>query len=333
MVEEALYYTGLEAEQVRCELCPHRCRIAPGGRGICKARENRGGRLYSLSYGEISSLAVDPIEKKPLYHFYPGSSILSLGSFGCNFFCLFCQNWQISQQEVGTRSYTPEEILREAQASGSIGVAYTYNEPITNYEFVLATARLVQAAGLRNVLVSNGYINPEPLGELLAYIDAVNLDIKAGSNDFYSALCGGNIKPVLATAESIVRAGVHLEVTTLLIPEENDDPEELRWLAGWIAEKCGRDTVVHLSAYFPQYRFDTPQTKPEELLAARKIFKGELDYVYCGNMALGAEYSNTCCLGCGAELVSRSGYRVEITGVDAVNRACRECGAELPFFI
>ena len=330
-MKEALYYTRVDDNVVRCELCPHRCRITQGSRGICKARENIEGKLYSRTYSEICSLALDPIEKKPLFHFYPGSEILSLGSYGCNFFCLFCQNWQISQNEVETSSYTPEEIVQSARCQGSLGIAYTYNEPLINYEFVKDTSKLAKAQGLKNVLVTNGYINPEPLACLLEYIDGVNLDIKAGQNDFYSSLCGGSIKPVLATAKAVHEANVHLEVTTLLIPGENDDEEELDWLAGWIAENCGKNTVAHLSAYLPRYKFDSDETRAEDLIKARSIFKEHLEYVYCGNMALGAECSNTYCLKCGQELISRIGYQIELTGVDKKAGVCCKCHAGVPF--
>ena len=330
-MKEALFYTQLEKGVAGCELCPHRCRIAPGKRGICKVRENLDGVLYARTYGRISSLALDPIEKKPLYHFFPGREILSIGSYGCNFFCLFCQNWQISQNEVETWESTPEELVTSALEHNSLGIAYTYNEPLVNYEFVLATAKLAREKGLKNVLVSNGYVNSQPLEELLEYFDAVNFDIKAGSNDFYSALCGGNIKPVLASARTAAAAGVHLELTTLLIPGENDDPAELAWLAEWIAENCGKSTVVHLSAYFPRYKFDTDPTSEEDLIGAWEIFTRYLDYVYCGNMTLAARYSNTYCQQCGSLLVGRSGYRIDISGIEPAAGVCSACGAEVDF--
>ena len=330
-MKEALFYTKIGDNVVTCELCPHRCRITQGSRGICKARENIDGGLYSRTYSEICSIAMDPIEKKPLYHFYPGSEILSVGSYGCNFFCLFCQNWQVSQNEVETMHYTPEEIVQAAMNQGSLGIAFTYNEPLINYEFVRDTSILARECGLKNVLVTNGYINPEPLTCLLEYIDGVNLDIKAGENEFYSSLCGGSINPVLATAKAIHEAGVHLEVTTLLIPGENDDKKELDWLAGWIAENCGKNTVAHLSAYFPRYKFDSDGTSADDLIKARGIFKGHLEYVYCGNMALGAECSNTYCFKCGNELIRRIGYQIDLTGVDIRIRACCKCYADVPF--
>ena len=287
--------------------------------------------LYARTYGRISSLALDPIEKKPLYHFFPGSEILSIGSYGCNFFCLFCQNWQISQNEADTKDYTSEALVASALGCGSIGIAYTYNEPLVNYEFVLDTARLAQAQGLKNVLVSNGYVNPQPLEELLVYLDAINFDIKAGNNEFYAGLCGGNIKPVLASAKAAAQAGVHLELTTLLIPGENDDPEELSWLAEWIAQNCGRSTVVHLSAYFPRYKLDTEATTAEELIGAWEIFHQHLDYVYCGNMALAERYSNTYCPRCGSLLVVRSGYRIDTFGIEQTAGVCADCGAHIDF--
>ncbi len=330
-MKEAAFYTSLPGGTVGCQLCPQRCQINLGKCGICKARENVEGVLYSRTYGQISSLAVDPIEKKPLYHFHPGSRVFSLGSFGCNFFCLFCQNWQISQQEVQTSYYSPEAIVGQALAERAPAIAYTYNEPLINYEFVKETSQAAHKAGLKNVLVSNGYINPEPLSGIIDYIDAVNLDIKAGNSSFYGAMCGGSIEPVLATAEAFAAAGVHLETTTLIIPGENDATEDLLWLAGWIAENCGRQTPVHLSAYVPRYKLDVRATSATDLFRVWDIFRRELDYVYCGNMQLGAKYSNTYCSGCGNELVSREGYSVECSGILQETDCCSKCGAELPF--
>ena len=324
----AKYFTEYSGGSVQCQLCPHRCYIKDGHVGICKARVNQGGILYARTYGELGSLAIDPIEKKPLYHFYPGCDILSIGSYGCNFSCLFCQNHEISQNEIVTKYYTPEDLVQIAIENDSIGIAYTYNEPLINIEFVLDTAKVFQDAGLKNVIVTNGFINPEPLADLLPFIDGVNLDIKAGDNAFYNGLCGGDIRPVLDSAKAIVEAGVHLETTTLLIPNENDDADELACLAEWIAENCGRNTVTHLSAYFPRYKLQARDTTEEDLLKARSIFRVFLEYVYCGNMALGSEYSNTYCPACKNELVVRSGYQVGVIGIDIVHNVCSKCGAE-----
>ncbi len=310
---------------VVCRLCPHGCRIAAGQRGRCGARENRGGQLRALTYGQITSAALDPIEKKPLYHFMPGGRIFSIGSWGCNFRCRFCQNWQISQQEVPAQNLTPVEVARRAGADGSVGVAYTYNEPLIGWEFVRDCCREVKRAGLKNVLVTNGFINPEPLAELLPLVDALNIDLKAFNEDFYQRLCGGSLAPVLAAIKLAASQSL-VEVTTLLIPGENDDPQELNALAQWVAENCGAEIPAHLSAYTPRYQHQTRPTTADELLQAREIFGRHLRHVYVGNV-LTADGSDTRCVGCGQPLVKRQGYRIDARGLGA-DGSCRACGVK-----
>jgi len=276
----------IENNAVRCNLCPHNCLVAEGKAGFCRARKNIGGKLMSLVYGQVVSSQIDPIEKKPLYHFHPGSKILSVGVTGCNFRCSFCQNWEISQAQAGslpTQALSPSEAAELSGAHGSIGIAYTYNEPLINAEWVLDTSKLVRKAGRVNVLVSNGYINPEPLRELLPFLDAANIDVKAFSEDFYRKLCGAKLEPVLRNIEAIYKAGVHIELTTLLIPTENDSPKEIEQLASWVAT-VSPEIPLHLTRYHPDYKYSLPATNIEGMKHVRDIARKHLKYVYLGNI-------------------------------------------------
>lgn len=269
----------------RCGICPHDCLIPPGGKGFCGVRENRGGRIVYSSYGKVSAIALDPIEKKPLYMYRPGTRILSVGGFGCNLRCPFCQNSDISMEYdlSAAKTVTPEQISALAEktvAEGNIGVAYTYNEPLIGYEFVYDCARLVHGAGLSNVLVTNGYINREPLESLLPYIDAMNIDLKAFSESFYSKL-GGGLETVRNTI-ALSQEHCHAEVTTLVIPGENEgDIEELaRWLAS-----VSPDIPLHLSRFFPRYKYgDRTPTPRDTIYQLAETAKRYLNNVFCGNM-------------------------------------------------
>ncbi len=322
---EALYYEKLDDSLVRCVLCPHSCVIKPGGVGVCRQRLNDGGTLISRIYGRVTSVAMDPIEKKPLYHFHPGRTILSIGTNGCNFACLFCQNWSTSQQDAYTRLLSPRQAVRLAKENDSFGIAYTYNEPLIWYEFVLDAARLARAEGLKNVLVTNGFVQPEPLAELLPFIDALNIDIKSIRDEFYREICRGRLEPVLETAKAAKKVS-HVEITNLIIPTHNDSDEDLGALAAWISENLGPDTPTHLSAYFPAHRLNAPPTPPETLLRALGIFSAQLDHVYLGNTSL-PDASDTHCVKCGAPVIKRRGWNTHITGL--VGRACAQCGEEL----
>lgn len=328
-MKEARYYHPLENNTVACELCPHACKIQDEKCGICLARINKGGKLYSATYNKICSMVMDPIEKKPLYHFYPTSNILSLGSWGCNFKCSFCQNWEISQQEVPTQEIPPEVAINTAIEHKSIGIAYTYNEPYINFEYVLECAKLARENGLKNVMVSNGFYNPDPLQELLKYIDAFNIDIKAFTGEFYKDICKGSLEAVLRSAKEISKHA-HLEVTTLLIPGRNDDDAELEKLSEWIAQNCGEHTPAHLSAYFPRYKLQASPTTPRMLLRAREIFKQQLQHVYIGNVASSFE-QNSYCHNCDNKLVTRECYNTEICGLDKAGK-CNKCQADNNFF-
>ncbi len=326
---EAMYYEKLGDGPVRCRLCPHECTIKPGRAGICRQRVNQDGTLVSKIYGRVTSAGMDPIEKKPLYHFHPGEQILSLGTNGCNFACLHCQNWSISQEDSYTNELSPEDAVRLAADSKSFGIAYTYNEPLIWYEFVLDTSKLARGQGLKNVLVTNGFIQPEPLAELLPFIDALNIDLKSIREEFYKEICKGRLGPVLETAK-VAKKAAHLEVTNLVIPTHNDSDEDLTDLADWIRDNLGPDTPTHLSAYFPRYRLKAPATSSETLLRAHAIFAARLDHVYVGNMMLD-KGTDTLCTNCGATLIERRGYSTRVTGLDG--RKCAKCGRALNIVI
>ncbi len=286
-MHEAMYYETKSEGRVVCYLCPHHCRLGEGQLGICQARQNLQGKLYSLNYGQVSSISLDPIEKKPLRRFQPGSSILSVGSFGCNFRCSYCQNWSISQQKPDTRKISPEELVDLAQQYKNshpdcIGIAYTYSEPVIWYEYVLDSSRAVKQYGLSNVLVTNGYLEKEPLQELLPYIDAINLDIKSYADDFYRQLCGASLSPVLENAR-LMAEYCHLEVTTLLIPGKNDTAEEIGALAKFLAE-IRPDIPLHLTRYFPNYKMDLPPTPRHSMNQALHEARQYLTHIYLGNV-------------------------------------------------
>jgi len=311
-LHSAKYYQELGNGLVQCNLCPNRCILSPGQIGLCRARKNVDGKLYSLVYGKISSAYVDPVEKKPFFHFLPGSKVYSVSSTGCNLRCSFCQNWQISQVfpwEVQTKDMTPEEVVNAALESGSEAIAFTYNEPIVSYEFMLETAKLAKERGLKTLVVSAGYINPEPLKELLPYIDAYKVDLKAFSEDFYQKLTGGHLAPVLETLKIIKQSGTWLEVVNLLIPGENDSEEEIREMARWIKENLGDDVPLHFSRFYPMYKLKNLSPTPEQaVIRAREIAMDEgLKYVYTGNIVY-PEGESTYCPESGEVAIKRRGY-------------------------
>ena len=282
VLREALFYSKHE-KGLLCSLCPKGCLIPENGTGFCRTRHNIGGTLYAANYGACTSYALDPIEKKPLYHFYPGSYILSIGTWGCNFACQFCQNWQIAQGEPQFQELSPEDVVAAAQeaAPPNIGIAYTYSEPTVWYEFIFDTAHLAREAGLKNVLVTNGYISPQPLADLLPYIDAMNIDVKAFNEEFYHKICAGSLAEVKATVEMAARH-CHVEITTLLVPGLNDDMREIEALASWLAA-INPTIPLHLSRYFPRYKMDIPPTPRATMEKAKEAARRHLQYVYLGN--------------------------------------------------
>lgn len=322
-MKEALYYEKLKDKKIRCQLCPHNCLISEGKYGICNVRKNEGGLLYTENYGKITAAAVDPIEKKPLYHFYPAAPILSFGTFGCNFRCPYCQNWEISQMKPQTRAITPESILEMCMDRGIDYVAFTYNEPMIWYEFVLDSAKILTAHNKKVVLVTNGYINQEPLKELVKYISAANIDFKAITDSFYRKICGGQLESVLNSIKLMYKAGVHIELTTLIIPEYNDSEDEMRKEAQWIRDNLSDEVPLHLSRYFPHYKMKQYATPVNTLEKLYKIAKNYLKYVYLGNV-WGGEYSDTICPQCGNLLIQRSVYYTKVVGLEG--NKCSKCG-------
>ena len=282
-MKEALFYEKQSDGFVVCGLCPHGCRIDTGETGLCGVRRNDGSVLYAESYGRISSIGLDPIEKKPLYKFYPGSLILSVGSYGCNMKCLYCQNYGISQQKPETKYTHPEELLRIAKnAAGNIGIAFTYNEPLIGIEYILQTAPLFKDAGLKVILVTNGMINAEPLEALLPYIDAMNIDVKAFNAKQYKDLCG-DLSTVMKTVETSASV-CHVEITSLIVPGQNDNMDDMRALTEWLAG-ISPEIPLHITRFFPRYKISVGEPTPVETMkvlaeTARKTLK----YVYMGNI-------------------------------------------------
>ncbi|NVO20389.1 MAG: AmmeMemoRadiSam system radical SAM enzyme [Bacteroidetes bacterium] len=325
---EARWYDKGSNQNVQCRLCPHQCVLTDGASGICRVRSNRGGILYSDIYGKISAIHVDPIEKKPLYHFYPGRPILSIGSVGCNMRCKFCQNCEISQvgvmQSAFLRALSTEEIVERAIAvPGNIGVAYTYNEPSIWIEFMAEIALKLHQIFLKNVMVTNGYINPEPLSEILEYMDGFSVDLKGFNENFYRKLTSSGLKAVKQSLVQISRSDKHLEIVNLVIPGYNDEPHVFEEMVKWISGTLGEKTVLHLSAYFPRYQFNEPPTRPATIESLKDIALKHLVFVYSGN--LGPDQNDTCCPFCNNLLVQRNGYVTRIKGADDSGR-CLVCG-------
>lgn len=326
----AAWWRPLPNGQAACDLCPVGCRLRAGQTGPCGTRANRGGAMVPLHWGRVATAAVDPIEKKPLYHFHPGRDILSVAAPGCNLHCLFCQNWTLSQgHDAPTRAASPDDLVDAARREGSVGLAFTYSEPLVWYEFVRDTARAARAAGLAVVLVTNGYLNPEPLAELLPLVDAANIDLKSLDDRFYRKVCKARLAPVLEAIRRFVAAGVHVELTNLVIPGHNDDDASLERLVDFVAG-LGRPVPLHFSAYHPAWKLDAPPTPRATLLRALALARRRLDWVYLGNVAT-AEGRDSRCPACDAVLVDRAAYR----GVPHLTpaAACPGCGLPQPFVL
>lgn len=328
-MEKARYYETRDDGAVRCRLCPHGCVIADGKTGICRVRKNIDGRLYTTNYGQITASGMDPMEKKPLYHFYPGHEILSIGTYGCNLHCRFCQNWRIAHGDPPTATVTPRHVVDLALAERdrhNIGIAYTYSEPSVWYEFVYDTAVEARKEGLKNVLVTNGFMEREPFEALLSYVDAVNIDVKSFTDDYYRKVCSARLDPVLRTVE-LAAPHCHVELTTLLVPGLNDEPGEMAALRDWIAS-VDPAIPLHISRFIPQYKMvDRPPTPLETMHRAHDMAREKLSHVYLGNIH-DDESGHTFCPGCGKKVIDRRGYRVHDLKLDAGNR-CAYCGFEL----
>jgi len=329
---EGLFYKKSYGNKVACLVCPNHCVLSPGDRSACRSKVNLGGRLYSIAYGNPCSINVDPIEKKPLFHFKPRTRVFSIATAGCNQRCLNCQNWEISQTRPEDVTYTelfPADVAKAARSSGASSIAYTYSEPITFYEYMYDTAAQARKNSLANVLVSNGYINTEPLLKLCTVLDAANIDVKAFSDDIYRKLNGGRLDPVLSTLNTLHQQKVHLEIGTLIVPGYTDDEEMVKRLCSWILKNVGPDHPLHFLRFFPQYKLDRlPPTPISTLTRFRELaMKEGIRYVYVGNVPE-HEGNNTYCHSCGKLLIERKGYFIPTYNLNG--KQCRFCKAVIP---
>ncbi len=324
-----MLFHSLEGERVVCDLCSHRCQIVPEKYGICGVRQNRKGKLYTLVYGEVIAAHVDPIEKKPLYHYLPGSNAFSIATMGCNFQCPFCQNWQISQRSKSkdkassNETFSPEDIVRAAKDQGCQSISYTYTEPTIFFEFAYDTAKLGKKEGLGNSFVTNGYMTAEALETFHPYLDACNVDLKSFSEKFYAEMCRAHLEPVCASIRKMRTLGIWVEITTLVIPGQNDSDEELTKIARFIVD-VDPDIPWHISRFHPDYNFtDTSSTPVETLRRAYSIGKREgLRYIYIGNVL--GESEDTYCPSCGSSLIQRTGFALSKNAI--ADAKCSYCG-------
>lgn len=329
---DAMYWSRTPDGSIRCELCPRFCTLKPFERGLCRVRISLENRLGTLVYGRPCSVAIDPIEKKPVFHFLPGSTSFSIATAGCLFGCRYCQNWQISQigpEDCDFHDLPPERVVSQAMANGCKSIAYTYTEPTIFYEYMLDTAKLARAAGLANIVISCGYINPEPLRELLPWLDVMKVDLKGFTEKFYRSICGGSLAPVLTTIEQIARSQVLVDIVTLVVPTLNDDQETCSRMFSWLVDHAGPDISLFLSRFMPTYRLrGLPPTPLEKLESLRKqAMAAGLKYVYLGNIP-GHEGENTFCPGCGKRVVERFGF--SIGEMHITKGACAFCGTRIP---
>lgn len=328
----ATYFQRLDQGAVLCTLCPNRCRLSPGDRSVCRSRVNLEGSLYSLAYGNACSANVDPIEKKPLYHFLPATSVFSIAAAGCNFRCLNCQNWEISQvrpEDVRHLDLFPAAVVQAAEKSGCQSIAYTYSEPTTFYEYMVDTATLARSRGIKNVWISNGYINPEPLLALCGGLDGANVNLKSISDEVYRRLNGGRLQPVLDTFATLHRQGVHFEMTHLVVPGYGDSDEMIRRMCAWILAHIGPDHPLHFLRFFPRYRLDRLAPTPvATLIRFRELAMAEgIRYVYLGNVP-GDAGNHTFCHHCRRLLVERQGYHIPT--FEIIDGRCRFCHTPIP---
>lgn len=313
---------------VECLLCDKLCRLGPDQRGDCRVRVNLDGRLVSLVYGKVCAQHIDPIEKKPMFHYLPGSRAYSIATAGCNLHCKYCQNWEISQldpEEARNIDLPPEKLIEEAQRSKCQSIAYTYTDPIIFYEYVLDSIKLARTAGLGNILVTAGFIRPEPLEKLLPYVDGANVDLKAMSDKFYREVCDGRLQPVLNTIRTLKNGGCITEITNLLVPTLNDETEQIKRLIDWVLNQCGPETPLHFSRFFPTYKLQNlKQTPVQSLKDAYDLARSRgLHYVYVGNVR-GGFGENTSCPNCGEVLIERTGYYLRSYKIDEAS--CSFCG-------
>jgi pyruvate formate lyase activating enzyme len=331
-LKEVSFYTKLPDLKIECEICPKKCSIADLERGYCGNKENRKGTYYSLVYGKACAAHIDPIEKKPLFHYLPATQALSIASVGCNFECKFCQNWRIAQyrpEQVESFHLPPEEVVSMAQAKQCPTIAYTYTEPVVFYEYMYDTAQLARTKGVGSVMISNGYINEEPLVRLCTQLTGVKIDLKAFTETFYKDSCSGELKPVLSTLKTLQKVGIWYEIVVLIIPTLNDSEGEIRTMCQWIKSELGATVPVHFSRFHPMYKIkNLPSTPIKTLEQARAVARDiGLHYVYLGNVP-GHEGENTYCPGCGELLIGRVGYHIVKNVLKAGK--CPSCGLAIP---
>jgi pyruvate formate lyase activating enzyme len=332
MKREASFYQKIDSKKVQCHLCSHGCKINENKVGICRVRKNENGKLYTLIYGSSFSIAADPIEKKPLYHFYPGTNAFSMGTVGCNFKCNHCQNYSISTADPRFRNMqelTPEQVVELVKEYNCQGVSYTYNEPTIWHEFCYDSAKLVKKAGSYTCYVTNGYISEDPLRELSPVLDAMNIDVKSFDEDFYKKICKARLEPVLNTCILAKELGIHIELTYLVIPTLNDSLDKIKDFCKWVVDKLGENTPVHFSRFHPDHNMtNIPRTPMETLLKIYDVAKrtGVL-FPYLGNVYPG-DYDNTVCPKCGNVCIKRSGYSIMLDGFK--DNKCAKCGNVLP---
>ncbi len=331
-MEKALFYSSLKNNLVKCNLCPNFCVIANGSIGKCKVRKNIDGKLYSLVYSKPCSIAIDPIEKKPLYHFFPSSKTLSIATFGCNLTCLHCQNYEISQEFIEKEieelpTLDPIDIVNEALALNIKIISYTYTEPTIFYEYMLDIAKIAKKKGIKNVIVSNGYINETPLKKLIPFIDAANIDLKAMSEKFYREICNAKLEPILNTLKILSKSKVWLEITNLIIPGLNDSKQQIEDLIQFVVS-LGKDIPLHFTAFFPAYKLTNIMPTPEKTLldARKKALEEGLHYVYAGNI-INVETNSTYCWKCKKLLIKRIGFSVAENNIK--KGKCKYCNTKI----
>ena len=332
-LHEASYYKKIDGQTVQCELCPRSCTLSGGQRSFCRAREPKDGKLYSLVYAKSCAVHIDPIEKKPLFHFLPATPIFSIATAGCNFRCKYCQNWQISQfppEETYNEDLLPEEIVTRTIKSNCPSIAYTYTEPSIFFEYMLDTAKIAKNKGIRNMYHSNGSLNPKPVEELSLYLDAANIDLKGFTQEFYTEVCAGYLETVLETLKILKRNKVWLEITNLVIPNLNDDMEKIKQMCLWIKENLGKDTPIHFSRFWPQYKLTNLNPTPVQVLEKARAIALDcgLKFVYIGNVP-GHTAENTYCPKCLKPVIIRRGFTVLENSLTAEGN-CKFCAEPIP---
>ena len=331
-MKEASYFEEMENKSVKCILCPHNCIILNGKSGFCKVRKNINGRLYSLNYRVISAFNIYPVEKKPLFHFYPGKKIVSIGSLGCNLKCSYCQNFDISQFDEEKLSFCNKLSLDKiekyvVETEDNIGVAYTYNEPTVFYEYMKECAEVIKRVNMVNVAVTNGYINEKPLEDSFEFIDSYSVDLKGFTEEFYRGITRGSLKEVKNNLKKIRDAGKHLEIENLIIPELNDSKDKFREMAKWIKEELGENTILHINRYYPAYMLKIPPAPESKFRELYEVAKKYLNYVYVGNIDV--DYGrDTICHKCGNTVIKRRGYNIVVTQ-DCEDGKCSKCGTKI----